>query len=781
MRATEVGTDGNCLFRSFAHVLFCDEKRHAELRRMAVQFLRLNPTILQNVAVHTPDPEDDDAFADPETYLHNMSKDGFWAGNYELNALAQALSRPVFVHNSSTNILTKLFEDFGGKPIYIRYNGTNHYTPIDLTTGKDQSLSNSRQSSPSLSRHGSSEAQDKNHERWQQQGPHGSRKSRSKKEREIEIENLNEVSQRSKPSQKNMHPQPTTITNKPPKLRNNPTTAQPTHPKCRMKLRESRSQVDKYSPTHANSQQQLGTTTHKLQRTSTPDERSTSTISTNSTDTNSSTSTNTSTPDSHSTNTSNDTKYTTTAADQQRSRQVLLALTRGRHNTPHDTASSFRPPTLESDQSQILSATTTSEEYEAFVVVASLFQSGPKPDWIFNGPHDLHDAVVRIMCKKSEKKADVHYTIEGFQSMPFLVSYTWAQKHIRRHVSRHLWKKDVSTGLHYVDLTNKNPDAQEALLRDLRRSPFHFGPNFVPSRRNRSQSSLTNSTNSQGSKPRSAVPTILRLQLPTAEFQTNSMEAHWNYIHNVSELELGKYPVDTMCHVPYKQRKRCGSILREVYNAATTVKAHNEAASTAVFKLVTFFPLMILYNPGFGTETTLTDRMNMFCNLQWEGLLSNALADVKLAATAPRPSRPYKGRKQADHADSLNARAISLCEAGELSRAYQRFTTQTPPVQPTPETVEALKEKHPAPDRPTLLPIPNLLCHDITTPELTSEAVRRAISTSPKESAPGPCGLRFEFFREMTRGPDDSLLQILTTFMNQLITGKGAPEWYYLF
>jgi len=180
-------------------------------------------------------------------------------------------------------------------------------------------------------------------------------------------------------------------------------------------------------------------------------------------------------------------------------------------------------------------------------------------------------------------------------------------------------------------------------------------------------------------------------------------------------------------------------------------------AATAAFKLITFFPAMVLRKPVSGEQSSLTDRMNAFCSLEWGDIIAAALTEAEQAATTPQKPRTYKGKKGAEHVDSVSARATRLLRVGELSRAYQTLVTSSPPAQPTPEYVEALRAKHPAPTRPIQLPIADLQNHAITTPELSVDSVRKCINGAAKESQPGPCGFRFEHMKDMIKGPDDSL------------------------
>ena len=63
--------------------------------------------------------------------------------------------------------------------------------------------------------------------------------------------------------------------------------------------------------------------------------------------------------------------------------------------------------------------------------------------------------------------------------------------------------------------------------------------------------------------------------------------------------------------------------------------------------------------------------------------------------------------------------------------------------------------------------------------QLSQDQVSAALRSAPRASHPGPDGLRFEHLRQLSLSTPD-ILQTLTKFINNLITGKGAPKWYYL-
>lgn len=260
-----------------------------------------------------------------------------------------------------------------------------------------------------------------------------------------------------------------------------------------------------------------------------------------------------------------------------------------------------------------------------------------------------------------------------------------------------------------VDIQSKTTIDQDPLLRELRRSSYHLGPNFSPcKKRQRKNNSNTKNTSSHNTP---ATTQKLSLKAPTSEFQTNHTEQHWKEVHDADVLLIGRYPLHTLKHIRFRQKERCANIYRQALEIATGVADVTSPAATAAFKLVTFFPAMVLRKPVTGLKSSLTDRMNAFCTLQWGDIISNTLVEAEEAATTPQKSRTYKGKKGVEHVDSVGARATRLLRVGELSRAYQALVTSSPPIQPTPEYVEALRAKHPAPTHPIRLPVADLHNH----------------------------------------------------------------------
>ena len=84
-----MGGDGNCLFRALADQLEGNEKKHSNYREDSAKY------ILANKDMYVPFIEDDETI---EEYCSDMSKDGVWGGQLEMNALAHCHKFNVIVH-----------------------------------------------------------------------------------------------------------------------------------------------------------------------------------------------------------------------------------------------------------------------------------------------------------------------------------------------------------------------------------------------------------------------------------------------------------------------------------------------------------------------------------------------------------------------------------------------------------------------------------------------------------------------------------------------------------
>lgn len=117
--------DGNCLFHAIADQLMSlplVHRRyisHTELRQNAVNFIRDHRQAYANFIT-----------GDMAEYLNEMARNGVWAGENEIRALAEVLRVCIHVMQGGSSLPP--YGDERDPSIYLFYNGTNHYDSLIL-------------------------------------------------------------------------------------------------------------------------------------------------------------------------------------------------------------------------------------------------------------------------------------------------------------------------------------------------------------------------------------------------------------------------------------------------------------------------------------------------------------------------------------------------------------------------------------------------------------------------------------------------------------------------
>ena len=126
MRRVAMEGDGNCQFRSIAHHVLRDQDRHAEIRSLAMEWIRANP---QDFEIYF---ETGDAF---RTWANDMARDRTWGDELTLRAVCDALGYKVHVVQSTGEnwyLLYEPCENKGAKQIFVSYISPVHYDAIAL-------------------------------------------------------------------------------------------------------------------------------------------------------------------------------------------------------------------------------------------------------------------------------------------------------------------------------------------------------------------------------------------------------------------------------------------------------------------------------------------------------------------------------------------------------------------------------------------------------------------------------------------------------------------------
>lgn len=233
------------------------------------------------------------------------------------------------------------------------------------------------------------------------------------------------------------------------------------------------------------------------------------------------------------------------------------------------------------------------------------------------------------------------------------------------------------------------------------------------------------------------------------------------------------------------------SVLDEVFRAGRPTQAHvpcaardawaqclSRAASSAVSQNtltawveLLMLPQSVLCSPGrrgvqHRRQAAAYTRARC---LRWlAGDRAELWADRRARGHAPQAPRDLKSTE-----GSKRRRCVRLAGEGEYARACQALLAE-PPAERNPETEAALQAKHPSARRPDL-PADSEQ-PEAAVPGLSQEAVRDAIRSFRRGTAPGPSGLRADHLREaLLSAHSDQVLVQLTDLANHLAAGR-APR-----
>ncbi|KAJ9113221.1 hypothetical protein QFC22_006060 [Naganishia vaughanmartiniae] len=126
LRVVNVASDGNCLFRVFAHQLFDDAGRHLELRRAICDYLKTHAETLSCYNWN----EHGESY---EQYVTRMRKPKVWGGYLELYAFTQLYACRLIIYESDRE---QVFGGEGGdvpdnaRVVRLSYHGGVHYNSV---------------------------------------------------------------------------------------------------------------------------------------------------------------------------------------------------------------------------------------------------------------------------------------------------------------------------------------------------------------------------------------------------------------------------------------------------------------------------------------------------------------------------------------------------------------------------------------------------------------------------------------------------------------------------
>ena len=118
LQYTIIPGDGHCLYNAVALYLGTDV---TTLRQEVADYIATDPDKYRDVI-------EVDTDRTTEQYIEDVRNNTEWAGDLEINILMRIYNRPIYVVDPSGNIINRANEvDVDGEPIFVYYNGYNHY------------------------------------------------------------------------------------------------------------------------------------------------------------------------------------------------------------------------------------------------------------------------------------------------------------------------------------------------------------------------------------------------------------------------------------------------------------------------------------------------------------------------------------------------------------------------------------------------------------------------------------------------------------------------------
>ncbi|KAJ9104635.1 hypothetical protein QFC21_002133 [Naganishia friedmannii] len=132
LRVVNVASDGNCLFRVFAHQLFDDAGRHLELRRAICDYLKTHAETLSCYNWN----EHGESY---EQYVTRMRKPKVWGGYLELYAFTQLYACRLVIYESDREQVFGEGKDVpeNARVVRLSYHGGVHYNSVVSAEGDE--------------------------------------------------------------------------------------------------------------------------------------------------------------------------------------------------------------------------------------------------------------------------------------------------------------------------------------------------------------------------------------------------------------------------------------------------------------------------------------------------------------------------------------------------------------------------------------------------------------------------------------------------------------------
>ncbi|MGE3920846.1 MAG: OTU domain-containing protein [Gammaproteobacteria bacterium] len=130
--------DGHCFYRAVSLYLDLDAQT---LRNIVASNIEHNLSHYVGI-IRVMNPHQT-----PQDYINAIRNGEEWADNLEIAILMEVLNRPIVIMSPDGSIRNKTdIGQYSGEPIFVYYNGHNHYDGLTLTNSSEQSGSSILQS-----------------------------------------------------------------------------------------------------------------------------------------------------------------------------------------------------------------------------------------------------------------------------------------------------------------------------------------------------------------------------------------------------------------------------------------------------------------------------------------------------------------------------------------------------------------------------------------------------------------------------------------------------------
>ena len=250
--------------------------------------------------------------------------------------------------------------------------------------------------------------------------------------------------------------------------------------------------------------------------------------------------------------------------------------------------------------------------------------------------------------------------------------------------------------------------------------------------------------------------------------------ADWEWIASLDlEEELLPSPAPRLRRIPQAARAAVTRVF--LLPLRRIVADPTDEGAWALFLLIPLLVLGALDRGGGAGLRNLKERCRRFESGDWAGLLSeHREAEDRLAETQEADGHDAELGEPTDEVaqERRIRRSLRLGRAGELSRAA-RALEQSRPAPITDETVQTLRELHPAAPSPIPPWVPEHVPDDLI--QIDPEVLHAALMSCPSCAAGASSGMVYEHFRDIFGDRPDAFA-VLVEVCDVLVRGEVPPR-----